>query len=143
MYSVKVLEVLGVLENQKQIVHGIDKVVNDSLHTANLSSTLPNYEYTKEDIDNFFASDNGQMKSIPPEANIGMSLIGQQSYKPFFYYCKKHSNIENIYLKSIEDHIRLQDPQRHKAKLLELVDNRIFVKTIKIDVTKIDNKQQK
>jgi hypothetical protein len=65
MYSVKVLEVLGVLENQKQIVHGIDKVVNDSLHTANLSSTLPNYEYTKEDIDNFFASDNGQMKRIP------------------------------------------------------------------------------
>ena len=83
------------------------------------------------------------MKSIPPDANIGMSLIGQQSYKPFFYYCNKHPNMENIYLKSIEDHIRFKDPQRHKAKPLELLDNRIFVKTIKIDVTKIDNKQQK
>jgi hypothetical protein len=56
----EVLEVLEVLVHEKQIEHGIDKVVNDSSRTANLSSTLPNYTYTKEDIDKFFASDNGQ-----------------------------------------------------------------------------------
>ena len=49
-------------------------------------------------------------------------LIGQKTYKPFFYYCKEDPKIENINLKSIEDHIRLKDPQRHKAKLLELLD---------------------
>jgi hypothetical protein len=30
--------------------------------------------------------------------------------------------MENIYLKSIEDHIRLKDLQRHKAKLLEFLE---------------------
>ncbi len=28
----------------------------------------------------------------------------------------------NIYLRSIEDHIRLKEPNHHKAKLLELLD---------------------
>ena len=41
--------------------------------------------------------------------------------KPFFYYCKANPDVENIHLKSIEDHIRLEDPERHKAKLLELL----------------------
>jgi len=39
-------------------------------------------------------------------------------------YCKEDPKVENINLKSIEDHIRLKDPQRHKAKLLELLFNR-------------------
>jgi hypothetical protein len=30
-------------------------------------------------------------------------------------------------LKSMEDHIRFKDPQRHKAKLLEFLENHLFV----------------
>jgi hypothetical protein len=32
--------------------------------------------------------------------------------------------MENIYLKSIEDHIGLKDPERHKATLLELISKK-------------------
>ena len=37
---------------------------------------------------------------------------------------KLDPKVENINLESIEDHIRLKDPQRHKEKLLELVHNK-------------------
>jgi hypothetical protein len=66
--------------------HGIDKVVNDSSNTANLSSVLPNYTYTKEDMDNFFYSDNGQEEKHNLEESICRDLIGKQSKKPYFYY---------------------------------------------------------
>jgi hypothetical protein len=42
--------------------------------------------------------------------------------EPFFYHCKLHPKVENIHLKSIEDHIRLKDPDKHKAKLLEFLE---------------------
>jgi hypothetical protein len=38
-------------------------------------------------------------------------------------YCKICPEVENIHLNSIEDHIRLKDPQRHKTRLLEQLDN--------------------
>lgn len=41
------------------------------------------------------------------EENIYIQLIGQQNYKQYFYYCKEDPKVENINLKSIEDHIRL------------------------------------
>jgi hypothetical protein len=46
----------------------------------------------------------------------------QHNHKPFLYYCKLDPKIENINLKSIEDHIRLKDPERHKAKLIEFLE---------------------
>ncbi|MGN6822675.1 MAG: hypothetical protein ACTHJ7_07885 [Candidatus Nitrosocosmicus sp.] len=48
-------------------------------------------------------------------------MIGQQKTMPLFYYCKEDPKVENINLNSIEDHIRLIEPERHKAKLLELL----------------------
>ena len=69
---------------------------------------------------NFFTSNNGQEEEHSLEESICRPLIGKQSNKPFFYYCKLDPKVENINLKSIEDHIRLKDPERHKAKLLEL-----------------------
>jgi hypothetical protein len=83
--------VLKVLENQERLEywkeHGIDKVANDSSNTANLSSVLPNYTYTKEDMDNFFYSDNGQEEKHNLEESICRDLIGKQNKKPYFYYC--------------------------------------------------------
>jgi hypothetical protein len=49
-------------------------------------------------------------------------LIEQQSYKPFFYYCKDDPKVENINFKNIEDHIRLNDPERPQVKLLEILE---------------------
>jgi len=48
-------------------------------------------------------------------------LIGKQNDRPYFLYYKEDPDVENINLKSIEDHIGLKDPQRHKTKLLELI----------------------
>ena len=80
------------------------------------------YRYTKEDIDNFFDSDNGQIREHTLEESICRPLIGIRDYKPFFLYCKICPRVENINLKSIEDHIRLKDPEKHKAKLLEFLE---------------------
>ena len=52
--SDKVLKVLKVLADEKQIV--------DTKNTINESFNLPNYKYTVEDIENFFASDNDKQE---------------------------------------------------------------------------------
>jgi hypothetical protein len=98
-----------------------NKVENDATDTTISTSNNSNYKYSIEDIDDFFASDNGQQEEHSLEDSICRLLIKQQSNKPFFYYCKLCPKVENINLKSIEDHIRLKDPERHKAKLLELL----------------------
>jgi len=36
-------------------------------------------------------------------------------------YCSICSEVEDLNLISIENHIRLKDPQTHKAKLLEIL----------------------
>jgi hypothetical protein len=38
----------------------------------------------------------------------------------YFYFCKEFK-VENINSINIGNHIRLKDPQRHKAKLLEII----------------------
>src|SRR6476646_10684595 len=84
--SNKVLEPLEVLENEKQIV--------DTKNTIDKSSNISNYKYTVEDIDNFFASDNGQEEEHTIEESICRPLIGKHSYKPFFHYCKICPKVE-------------------------------------------------
>jgi hypothetical protein len=128
-----VLKVLKVLENQEQlkdgkenesiieqrIDNGTDKVLDGSTNAASKSSALPNYKYTKENIEKFFASDDGQKEEHGLEDSICRPLIGDQIYKPFFHYCKICPKVEFISLKSLEHHIKFKDPERHKAKLLE------------------------
>jgi hypothetical protein len=94
---------------------------NDTVSSTNSGS---NYRYTVEDIVKFFASDNGQEGDHSFEESICRPLIGQRRDKPFFYYCKEDTNVEFFHLKSIEDHIRLKDPERHKAKLLKLLQKK-------------------
>ncbi|MER5174413.1 MAG: bifunctional DNA primase/polymerase [Candidatus Nitrosocosmicus sp.] len=88
------------------------------------SSKYSYYGYTLEQIEKFFDSNFAQGEEHTLEDSICRLLIGQRNYKPFFYYCKEHPDIKNIYLRSIEDHIRLKDPQRHKATLLELIQKK-------------------
>jgi hypothetical protein len=73
---------------------------------------------------------NGQEEEHPFEESICRPLFDKQTYKPFFHYCKICPKVENINLKSI-DHIRLKDPERYKAKLLELLDKGRKIQDIK------------
>jgi hypothetical protein len=78
---------------------------------------------SKSDIEKFFDLDFNfqQQKGHSLEESVCKPLIGKQKDKPFFYYCKEHQDVESIHLESIEDHIRLKDPEHHKAKLIELL----------------------
>ncbi len=97
-----------------------NRFMDHSKDTVSSSKSSSIYGYTREDIEEFFAAENGQEEEHTLEDSICRSLIGSRNYKPFFYYCKEDPSVEFLYLKSIEDHIRLKDPQRHKAKLLEM-----------------------
>jgi hypothetical protein len=48
-------------------------------------------------------------------------LIGRQDQEPFLYFFKDDPDVVNIYLESIEHHIRYKDPEHHKAKLFEMI----------------------
>jgi len=52
-------------------------------------------------------------------------LIDRQDHEPFLYFLKDDPDVVNIYLESIEHHIRYKDPKRHKTKLLELIQKGI------------------
>ena len=89
----------------------------DTVSTNSCSS----YKYTEEDIEKFFASGNGQEEEHTLEDSIYRPLIGKQIHKPFFHYCKICPKVEFLSLESIEHHIKFKDPERHKAKLLEMI----------------------
>jgi hypothetical protein len=72
-----------------------NKIVNDKSVDTILSNSLP-YRYTNGDINNFFASDNGQEGEHTLENSICRPLIGIQNYKPFFKYCKEDHTLVSI-----------------------------------------------
>jgi hypothetical protein len=69
----------------------------------------------------FFTSDFEYHKEHSLEDCICRPLIGRQDHHPFLYFLKDDPDVVNIYLESIEHHIRYKDPERHKAKLLEMI----------------------
>ena len=85
------------------------------------SNFCSSYRYNLEQIEEFFASDNGQVENHTLEDSICRPLIGKQINKPFFHYCKICSKVEFLSLESIEHHIRYKGPKIHKAKLLEMI----------------------
>jgi replicative DNA helicase Mcm len=92
---------------------------NETKDIIAIKSNSSTYRYTPEQIEEFYASDNGQEEEHTLEESICRPLIGKQTSKPFFHYCKICPKVDFLQLESIEDHIRLKDPERHKAKLLE------------------------
>ena len=98
----------------------LDASSNSAGHTDDVIPSL-SYRYTPQQIEEFFAYDNGQVEEHTLEESICRPLIGKQIHKPFFKYCKIYPKVENIHLKSIGHHIIIKDPQRHKAKLLEMI----------------------
>jgi hypothetical protein len=105
----------------------IEKLEPDNNNTNAIEKTDTNsnadliLDNKRERIEKFFVSDNGQEEEHTIEESICWPLIGQQNYKPYFYFCKEHPKVENINLISIERHIRLAEPERHKAKLHDLL----------------------
>jgi hypothetical protein len=95
--------------------------IDYSKDTISSSKSCSGYRYTTQQVEEFFVSDNGQEEEHSLEDSICWPLIGQQNYKPYFLYCKEDPKVEFQNLFSIENHIRLKDPERHKAKLLEMI----------------------
>ena len=95
--------------------------IDDFTDIVSSSNSCSSYIHTAEDIEKFFVSDTGQEEEHSIEDSICRPLIGKQTYKPFFYYCMEDPDVEFLQLKSMEDHIRLKNPEHHKAKLLELI----------------------
>jgi len=75
----------------------------------------------KNQVKKYFASDNGQEEEHSFEDSICRPLIGKQTYKAYFHYCKICPKVKFLSLESIEHHIRYKDPELHKAKLLEMI----------------------
>jgi hypothetical protein len=115
-------EVTEVDGNTGQYSNGSENnFIDDFTDTVSSSNSCSSYKHAREQIEKFFVSDNGQEEEHTVEESIYRPLIGQQNYKPFFYYCMEDTDVEFLQLKSMEDHMRLKDPERHKAKLLELI----------------------
>ena len=106
-----------VCEKQEQNIATIGHIEKNITNSA---SNLV-YQYTLEQIEKCFASDNGQVEEYSLEDNICRPLIGKQIHKPFFHYCKICPKVEFLSLESIEHHIKFKDPECHKAKLLEMI----------------------
>jgi hypothetical protein len=54
--------------------------------------------------------------------SICKHLLGIKNHIPFFKYCKIYPKVEFMHLESMEDHIRLNDPEKYKSKLLEYLE---------------------
>src|SRR6476646_1447449 len=85
------------------------------------SKSCSSYKYTEEDIEKFFSSYFKYHKEHSLEDSICRPLIGRQNHKPFLYFLKDDPDVVNIHLESIEQHIKFKEPERHKAKLLEMI----------------------
>ena len=86
-----------------------------------ITNSCSSYRYTTQQIEEHFASNNGQEEEHTLEDSICKPLIGKQIHKPFFHYCKICPKVEFLSLESIEHHIKFKNPERHKTKLLEMI----------------------
>jgi len=57
--------------------------------------------------------------------NSHNNRIGQVSNIEW-YYCKLHPYVENIHLESIEHHCKYKEPDKHKARILESLQQLIL-----------------
>ena len=80
------------------------------------------YPYTRENINEFFSSQSWTKRILSLEESVCTASDRKSKIiNPSFIIVRQSRTVENIHLKSIENHIRLKDPERHKAKLLELL----------------------
>ncbi|HXS59327.1 MAG TPA: hypothetical protein VN703_00760 [Candidatus Sulfopaludibacter sp.] len=102
----------------KETIHGFPDAVTavttvtnekESIEKDNSNSCL-SYRYTPEQIEEFYASNNGQEEEEHPyEESIYRPLISKQIHKLFFYYCKICPKVEFLSLESIEHHVKFKD----------------------------------
>lgn len=58
---------------------------------------------------------------IYPDKSPCKQLIGKED-RFGFYYCKLHTDVENIHFAEIEHHVRYGEPELHKKMLLEIIE---------------------
>jgi hypothetical protein len=90
-----------------------------------MSDTVPD----KETVEEFFHDEpdllwkplrEHYLEESPCYPIIGVR-IGGNNYGVKWYYCKIHTDRENIHLESIEHHCKYKESDRHKAEILRLL----------------------
>ena len=111
-----------VQEKKSEKLDNVENKINNSIDdTTTKQYDYSTYRYAPEQIEEFFASDNGQKEKHTLEDSICRPLIGKRNNMPYFLYCKICPKVEFLPLESMENHIRLAEPDRHKAKLLDTI----------------------
>jgi len=73
-------------------------------------------------VTDFFYDDPTMPYVAPPDHELDQSpCCPIIAMKDGYYYCRLHPEIKNVFLQSIEHHIKYKDPKRHKSKLLKVV----------------------
>lgn len=72
-----------------KIQSSTNMIESDTTDNDAISFNSSTYIYTKDDISNFFTSNNGQEEEHTLEESICKPLIETRSNKPFFYHCKE------------------------------------------------------
>ena len=109
------------VSNQDLVYENQEQNAGIKVKGMNITNSCSSYRYTTQQIEEHFAPENSQVEDHTFEDSICRPLIGKQGHKPYFHYCKICPKVEFLSLESIEHHIRLKDPERHKAKLLEFL----------------------
>jgi hypothetical protein len=112
-------------ENHAQITSDIDGKQNGNTYMGPTScSSLNPCNYNLQCIDEFFYDDPNEPYRPLPEHTLEQSqcytIIGK---KGNFYYCKLHPEVKNIYLETIEHHIKYKDRDMHKSEILKAMSD--------------------
>jgi galactose-1-phosphate uridylyltransferase len=87
-------------------------------------TTVNESHLSAKEIDKFFFDEPNSIYRSPPEHTLDespcKSIISITNDN--FYFCKMHPDIQNIYLESIEHHIKYKDPKLHESEIFKLLN---------------------
>lgn len=111
--------------NTSTSAHIANNSITHPSHLSQLSQTSQHLltNVTREIVEEFFYDDGGPYRPPTPhtlDESPCKSII--RITQDDFYYCSMHRDIQNIYLESIEHHIKFKDPEIHKSEILKLLD---------------------
>jgi hypothetical protein len=91
------------------------------LNDVSLSNKDLNSMKVRSIADFFYKDPNKPWEPLPDHTLEQSPCYPIIAIKQNYYYCILHPKVENIYLESIEHHIKYKDPEAHKSELLKLL----------------------
>lgn len=107
-------------------INSISSYPRDLSHLSHLSQTSQQstINLTRELVEEFFYDDGRPYRQPIPhtlDKSPCKSIIGIT--RDNFYYCTMHPDIQNIYLESVEHHIKYKDAEPHKLEILKFLES--------------------